>query len=78
MDKIGGLFIYHATKPGNYQEKNQSQKAKKITVKRLIRSYLCDQERSRCVVTRRCECLDVCQYGQQYIQSTKNEDTHNE
>ncbi len=79
MNKIGGVYIYYATKPGNYQENIQPQRAKKkISLKRLIRTFLCEQEFSQCVLKRQCECLDVCKYGQQYIQSTKNEDKHNE
>jgi len=44
--------------------------ATKIKLKRLINEYLCDKEKSRCVRTRKCECLDVCVYGQVYIKKS--------
>lgn len=76
MDKIRGLPIYHAIKPGvapaEYKEK-ENKKIKNISTNRLIKSYLCSGADSRCVVFRQCECLDACQYGQQYIKQTSEE-----
>ena len=56
--------------------KNQKSKEKNkkiINKKTLIKSYLCGGADSKCVVFRQCECLDVCQYGQQYIKQTSEE-----
>lgn len=71
MDKIRGFPIYHAIKPGDKEKENK--KIKKISTNRLIKSYLCSGADSRCVVFRQCECLDACQYGQQYIKQTSEE-----
>lgn len=79
MDRIKGYPIYHATKPGivpaEHKEK-ENIKIKTISTQRLIKSYLCGGADSRCVVSRQCECLDVCQYGQQYINQTSEENNH--
>jgi hypothetical protein len=75
MDRIRGFPIYHAIKPGvapaAYKEKEK--KIKNISTQRLIKNYLCCGADSRCAVSRQCECLDACQYGQQYIKQTSEE-----
>lgn len=69
--------IYHAVKPGCYRTgMNAGTSAKhvdlkKITAKKLFKHYLCDGERSLCVVKRQCECLDACKFGQRYIELTE-------
>lgn len=77
MDRFRGFPIYHAIKPGvapaEYKEKEKNKKIKNISTQRLMKSYLCSGADSRCVVFRQCECLDACQYGQQYIKQTSEE-----
>lgn len=74
MDRIRGFPIYHAIKPGVAPAKyKENKKIKNISTQRLIKSYLCSGADSRCVVFRKCECLDTCQYGQQYIKKTSEE-----
>lgn len=76
MDRIRDYPIYHATKPwfapAGHKEK-ENKKIKKISIQRLIKSYLCSGADSRCVIFRQCECLDACVYGQQYIKQTSEE-----
>ena len=40
----------------------------KISFNSLVRNYLCCSENSMCVLLGRCECLDVCRYGQRYLE----------
>lgn len=47
-----------------------------MTVKCLMRSFLCERERSQCVTKGECECLDVCKYGQRYIEIVKGMPYH--
>ena len=37
----------------------------------LLRNYLCAGEHSACVTRHVCECLNVCRYGQRYLQTIK-------
>lgn len=75
VDLMDRFPIIHAIKPGtipdNHKEKEKKEKI--INTKRSIRSYLCSGADSRCVVFRQCEYLDACQYGQQYIEQTIEE-----
>lgn len=76
MSKMNGLIIYHASKPGvEPVEHKYKKKNKQITTNRLIKSYLCSGKDSICVTQRKCECLDACIYGQQYIKNTSEDQT---
>ena len=43
----------------------------KLTLDSLVNNYLCCGENSMCVLLKKCECLDVCKYGQRYIELTQ-------
>ena len=74
MTKINGMTIFHASKPGITPVDNKYiKKNKTITTNRLIKSYLCSGANNKCVTERKCECLDACIYGQQYIKNTSED-----
>lgn len=73
-EKYGNLRIYHAT--ARLDEK-PCREADEITMRydkrnmkigNLVSYYLCDQERSLCVLRGECDCLDRCVYGQRYLE----------
>lgn len=45
----------------------------KLPMDSLVKNYLCCGENSMCVLLNRCECLDVCKYGQRYIELQQKE-----
>lgn len=50
----------------------------KISFNSLVKNYLCCSENSMCVLLGKCECLDVCCYGQRYLElkeAQKGKDT---
>jgi len=49
-----------------------------ISQKRLIRHYLCDGKKSSCVLFHTCECLNVCKFGQRYLQTLNETDCSKE
>ena len=40
----------------------------KISFNSLVQNYLCCSVNSMCVLLGKCECLDVCRYGQRYLE----------
>ena len=76
----GEIRILHATRPGRCEEPRERKKEKDridaMTVKCLMRSFLCERECSLCVTKGECECLDVCKYGQRYIEIVKGMPYH--
>ena len=66
-------FAVHATRPCHIRlRRKYTKKQRVIKAEKLLKSYLCMGKDSDCVRLRKCECLDVCRYGQQYIQQTEN------
>ena len=49
---------------GGYDE----MQLEKISFNSLVKNYLCCSENSMCVLLGRCECLDVCRYGQRNLE----------
>ena len=64
------------TKPNNIPAKKAQparggygeMQLEKIGFQSLVKNYLCCGESSMCVILGKCECLDVCRYGQRYLE----------
>ncbi|MBP3541812.1 MAG: hypothetical protein J6K72_08410 [Clostridia bacterium] len=75
MNRLKGIPIYEVTKPGAVSGKRKKRKnndeeipkIEKLPTHELVRMYLCERKKSRCVKYGSCECLDKCRYGQEYI-----------
>ena len=76
MNRLKGIPIYDVTKPGTIMKKQKNinddiPKIEKLPTRELVRMYLCERGKSRCVRYGRCECLSKCRYGQEYIKRAK-------
>ena len=75
MNRLKGIPVYDVTKPGTLRKKRNKGKEKneeipkieKLPTHELVGMYLCERKKSRCVKGLKCECLDKCRYGQEYI-----------
>ena len=72
--KINGERWYTAVRPGTHDrqiDQTGLKELQKISLKALVRKYLCEQGESACVKQRGCEMLKICRYGQRYIELTE-------
>ncbi len=75
--KINGVRYFRAERVTSYdkpvQRDNDDVRIEKLSMKSLVRNYLCSGAQSICVATGKCECLDRCRYGQRYVELTRKE-----
>ncbi len=75
MTSFGGTLHYGSRSDGSKAAGKQPGigNINRLSKKGLINRYLCDGSNSQCVQRHRCECLDVCKYGQRYLQIVEEE-----
>lgn len=72
MDKIKGIQVYHASKPGSGSVQDsrlgiRDREIEELPTKQLVSTYLCKKAESMCVTKGECENLSVCAYGKEYV-----------
>lgn len=71
--KIKGCRYYSAERISSREKETRYYREKKLEdlkLGELVRRHLCSGALSECAVKRCCEMLDVCRYGQRYIELT--------